>query len=235
MKNKLTCIITDDEPFAVKGIASYVSKTDFLELVGVCEDGMELAEALAIKKPELVFLDIQMPQITGLELLRTLKNPPKIIFTTAYPEYAIESYELDVLDYLLKPISYERFLKASRKALDYFSSKNETNNSATFIFVKSDGKLEKIIYEEILYIQGLENYLMIHTTGAKRIVHATMKSFYTALPEGKFLRIHKSYIVAANKIGSVSARTLSVGGMNLPISRTLKMNVLAKLTPKSKR
>src|ERR1700749_5096918 len=146
MSDKISCIITDDEPFARKGLQGYVEKIDFLDLKGTCEDALQLSNMLQKEPVDLLFLDIQMPHITGVEFLRALRNPPKVIFNTAFEHYAIEGFELDVMDYLLKPIPYERFLKAAFKARDYFALKQQPDTVAPYIFVKANGKLEKISF-----------------------------------------------------------------------------------------
>ena len=162
MSDKITCIITDDEPFARKGLQGYVEKIGFLELKGVCEDALQLSDMLQQQPVDLLFLDIQMPHITGVEFLRAIRNPPKVIFTTAYEQYAIQGFELDVMDYLLKPISYERFLKAAWKARDYFAIKEQPDQAVPYLFVKANGKLEKITFADILFIEGMENYVAVH-------------------------------------------------------------------------
>ena len=167
MRNKISCVITDDEPLARKGLRGYVDKTDFLELRGVFEDAFQLSEFMRANPVDLLFLDIQMPDFTGIEFFKTLKNPPKVIFTTAFEQYAIEGFELEVMDYLLKPISYERFLKATLKAKAYFTSKSQRDTD--YLFVKANGKLEKIILSDVLFIEGMENYVAIHLVDNKII------------------------------------------------------------------
>nr|WP_067054728.1 response regulator [Mucilaginibacter sp. L294] len=229
MTNKpITCIITDDEPYARKGLQAYVEKTDFFDLKGQCEDAMELGEMLKKQPVDLLFLDIQMPHITGVEFLRSLNNPPKVIFTTAFKEYAIEGFELDVLDYMLKPISQERFNKAAQKAKDYFDLKG-TTTPPDYLFVKADGRLEKIVFNEVLFIEGMENYVIIHTTNKKVITHSTLKSLIEKLPKQAFLQTHKSYIVAINKVGAVEGNILYVGNQQVPISRQLRDYVLGRI------
>src|SRR3984885_8551794 len=176
--NKITCIITDDEPFARKGLQGYVEKIGFLDLKGVCEDALQLSEMLRSRNSgiDLLFLDIQMPHLTGIEFIKALSNPPKVIFTTAFEQYALQGFELDVMDYLLKPISYERFLKAAWKARDYFALREEKSNTPVpYFFAKSNGKLEKIIFDEILFIEGMENYAAIYFENKKIIIHTTIK------------------------------------------------------------
>lgn len=229
MKDKITCIITDDEPFARKGLIGYTEKTTFLELIGVCEDGIQLSDMLREIKPDILFLDIEMPHITGVELLRSLPDPPKVIFTTAYEQYAIQGYELDVLDYLLKPISYDRFLKSAYKALDYFIARNANAATIKYLFVKAEGRLEKIVFDELLYIQGMENYLSLYTTTRKIIVHSTLKSFLEKLPAGKFIQVHKSYVVATDKINTVDGNILHVGKDRIPVGRSVREWVLEQI------
>src|SRR5579859_6995782 len=174
MSDKITCIITDDEPFARKGLQGYVEKIDFLDLKGLCEDALQLSNVLQQQPVDLLFLDIQMPHITGVEFLRAIRNPPKVIFTTAFQQYAIDGFELDVMDYLLKPIPYERFLKAAWKARDYFALREKPESTVPYIFVKADGKLEKITFNEILFIEGMENYVAIYLEGKKIVTHTTI-------------------------------------------------------------
>src|SRR6201996_4379357 len=170
MSDKITCVITDDEPFARKGLQGYIEKIGFFDLKGVCEDALQLSDLLQKEPVDLIFLDIQMPHITGVEFLRALRNPPKVIFTTAYQQYAIEGFELDVMDYLLKPIPYERFLKAAWKARDYFELYREQNDLLVpYLFAKANGKLEKILFEDILVIEGMENYVAVYLENKKLI------------------------------------------------------------------
>ena len=228
MNKPISCIITDDEPYARKGLQAYVEKIGFLALKGICEDAMELGEMLKQQPVDLLFLDIQMPHISGVEFLRQLANPPKVIFTTAFKEYAIDGFELDVLDYMLKPISHERFMKAAYKAKDYFDLKGNTN-PPNYLFVKADGRLEKIIFDEVLFLEGMENYVIIHTAGKKVITHSTLKSLMEKLPRSAFLQTHKSYIIAINKISAVEGNMLYVGDKQVPISRQLREQVLARI------
>jgi two-component system LytT family response regulator len=228
MNKPITCIITDDEPYARKGLQAYVEKVSYLDLKGQCEDAMELGEMLKQQPVDLLFLDIQMPHITGVEFLRSLLNPPKVIFTTAFKEYAIEGFELDVLDYMLKPISQERFNKAAQKAKDYFDLKGTTTPS-DYLFVKADGRLEKVIFNEVLFIEGMENYVIIYTAGKKIITHSTLKSLIEKLPAQAFMQTHKSYIVAINKISAVEGNTLHIGPQQVPISRQLREQVLGRI------
>jgi DNA-binding LytR/AlgR family response regulator len=170
-----------------------------------------------------------MPHITGVEFLRALRNPPKVIFTTAFEHYAIQGFELDVMDYLLKPISYDRFLKGAWKARDYFAIREQPQNAAPYIFVKSNGKLEKITFADILFIEGMENYVAIYLENKKIITHATIKSLLEKLPGNQFIQSHKSYVVAMDKIDSIEGNTLHVQSYQVPVSKYLREEVLGKI------
>ena len=170
---KIKCIITDDEPIARKGLQGYIQKIDFLDLIAVCEDAVQLNSVLKQQTVDLLFLDIEMPYVSGIDFLKTATHPPKVIFTTAYEKYAIQGYELDVLDYLLKPISFERFLKAANKAFDYFNMQSKVKQP--YIFVKTDNRLEKINFVDILFIEAMENYVAIYLAGKKLIIHSPLK------------------------------------------------------------
>lgn len=226
--NPISCIITDDEPFARKGLEGYVLKTGFFDLKAQCEDAMELGVVLAQQPVDLLFLDIQMPHLTGVDFIKSLPNPPKVIFTTAFKEYATDGFDLDVLDYLLKPISFERFMKAAFKAKDYFELRTNSND-ADYLFVKSEGKLEKVVFDEVLYIKGMENYVEIHTLNKRIITHTTLKALADKLPQRKFLQTHKSYIIAHSKITSIEGNMLNIGQHQVPISRQLREQVMHTL------
>ena len=221
----VSCVITDDEPMARKGLENYVEKISFLQLAGICEDAMQLNELLQKQKVDLLFLDIEMPYLTGIELLKTVKDPPKVILTTAYENYAMQGFELDVLDYLLKPISFERFLKAVNKAADYFASRKQPSND--FLFIKADGRLEKIFFRTIVLVEALKNYVRIHTPSKKWMTHATLKSVQAMLP-GHFVQPHKSWLVNPDYITSLEGNLLHCGQQKIPISKYQKEEVLQK-------
>jgi DNA-binding LytR/AlgR family response regulator len=229
MSDKISCIITDDEPFARKGLQGYVEKIDFLDLKGTCEDALQLSNMLQQQPVDLLFLDIQMPHITGVEFLRALRNPPKVIFTTAFEHYAIQGFELDVMDYLLKPISYERFLKAAWKARDYFALREQPVNMVPYLFVKSNGRLEKIVFSDILFIEGMENYVAIYLENKKIVTHITIKSLLEKLPAKQFIQSHRSYVVAIDKINSIEGNTLYVQSYQVPVSKYLREEVLGQI------
>ncbi|MEC5143136.1 LytTR family DNA-binding domain-containing protein [Chitinophaga sp. 212800010-3] len=224
----IRCIITDDEPLAARGIQGYAEKIPFLEVAAVCEDAVELNSMLKQQPVDLLFLDIEMPYISGIEFLKSITNPPKVIFTTAYERYAIQGFELDVLDYLVKPISFERFLKAANKAFDYFSTRrNETDQP--YFFIKADNKLEKVLFSEILFAEALGNYVAIYTTDRKIISHATLKSLQDGLPARLFLQPHKSFLVNITHISAIEGNTLHIGRHEVPISKYQKEEVLERI------
>lgn len=203
-------IIVDDEPLAQEIIETYVQQMPNLELVAICNNALEANEVLRTESIDLMFLDIQMPQLSGIEFLKTLSHPPKVIFTTAHADYAIQGFELDAADYLLKPISFERFFKAVNKASSLVAHRkqNETENgngdsNDAFIFVKADKKLVKINFEDILYIEGLKDYVIIRQETGRVITLQTMKSLEDKLPITKFKRIHRSYIVNIKRITAI--------------------------------
>lgn len=222
---KLKCIITDDEPIARKGLQSYVERIDFLELVGVCEDAIQLNNQLKSQQADLLFLDIEMPYMTGIELLNSLSNPPKVIITSAYAEYAIKGYDLEVSDYLLKPISFDRFLKAVNKVYDQLIS-SQTPVVQDYLFVKTSLKLEKIRFIDMRFIEGVENYVAIYTSDGKIITHTTLRTILQKLPPERFVQVHKSYLVNIDKIDSIEGNLLGIGKNKIPLSRTYKETAL---------
>lgn len=225
---KLKCIIIDDEPLARKGLENYINDIDFLENIASFSNPVESLETLEQNKIDIVFLDIQMPKISGLEFLRSINYPAKFVFSTAYQNFAIDSYELNASDYLLKPISFERFLKTVTKLKNQIllEKKNFSENSEDYIFVKSDSKLEKINLNEILFIQSLENYVVIQTTTKKHVCYLTLKNVEDFLPNDQFLKVQKSYIANVNKINSIDGNIINCDKFQIPISRNLKDEVL---------
>ncbi|MBN9381694.1 MAG: response regulator transcription factor [Chitinophagaceae bacterium] len=229
MNEKIKCVITDDEPFARKGLQGYIEQIDFLELKGVCENALELNSLLKKETVDLLFLDIEMPYVTGIDFLKNISSPPKVIFTTAYEKYALQGFELEVLDYLLKPISFERFMRAANKAFDYFKGQQSPASGEDYIFVKADNKLEKIHFSDILFIEALENYVAIYTGEKKVITHLTLKMLQDKLPHGSFIQPHKSYIVAIGKINSIEGNILHVLHYQVPISKYQKEDIMEKI------
>ncbi|MFN7118375.1 MAG: LytR/AlgR family response regulator transcription factor [Saprospiraceae bacterium] len=205
---KIRCIIVDDEPLALDLLENYVQRTPFLELVGRCTNAFEAMEVLARETVELLFLDIQMPDLSGVEFSRTLKPGLKVIFTTAFEQYALDGFKVDALDYLLKPFNYEEFLKAANKAQEWFQlvdNQQQKNEPLSYLFVKSEYKLVKIILQDVLFFEGLKDYVKIHLVGQDKPVLSLMslKSLEEALPAEQFMRVHRSYIVNLEKIESV--------------------------------
>ena len=224
-------IIIDDEPLARRGLKEYINDVDFLQLEGELKATKVLSEGSI----QLIFLDIQMPKITGLEFFKTLHNAPPVIFTTAYPQYALDGFELNALDYLVKPISFERFLKATMRAKEYYEVRNKntgeqkTQGKEDFFFVKADNKLAKIFLEDVLYVEALQNYVSIHTKTKKYITYLTFKSIEEYLPSDRFIKTHKSFIVSASKIDNIEGNDIRIGDHHIPISRTSKDEVMDRL------
>jgi DNA-binding LytR/AlgR family response regulator len=229
MSAKIKCIITDDEPFARKGLQGYVEQIDFLDLKGACENALELNSLLKKEPVDLLFLDIEMPYMTGIEFLRQLATPPRVVFTTAYEKYAVQGFDLEVLDYLLKPISFERFFKAANKAFDYFHQQQAPSAVQDYIFVKADSKLEKIHFSDILFAEALENYVAIYTRDKKVISHLTLKMLQEKLPEGAFIQPHKSYLASIDKINSIEGNILHILHYQVPISKYQKEEVMSTI------
>jgi DNA-binding LytR/AlgR family response regulator len=228
MTPTIKCVITDDEPIARKGLQGYIEKIDFLQLAGVCEDAVQLNSLLKQQSVDLLFLDIEMPYVTGIDFLKNTPQAPKVIFTTAYEQYAIKGYELDVLDYLLKPISFERFLKAANKAYDYFAGTSV--KEANYLFIKTDNKLEKVNLEELLYVEAMENYVALYTADKKLITHSTLKALQEKLPPSQFIQPHKSYVVNIQCIQSIEGNILHIGGKyQIPISKYQKDEVMERI------
>ncbi|MFH6994646.1 LytR/AlgR family response regulator transcription factor [Flavobacterium sp. FlaQc-48] len=218
------CIIVDDEPPATRILENYISKVSFLEKVGVFNDALKALEFLNTQSVDVIFLDIQMPQLTGLQLSRIISKDIKVIFTTAYPDFALEGFELNAIDYLLKPIAFERFYQAVSKLNTDPKTEVATNNSSDFIFIKTDGKnkFQKLFLEEILYVESLQNYVCIHTLKQQIITHSSLKNVIESLPEKNFIQIHKSYVVALKQIESTDSFSVFIHGKELPIGATYK-------------
>jgi len=228
----LNCAIVDDEPLAAELLSSYVEKTTFLKLIGTYNSAITAMKDLRDNPVDIIFLDIQMPEISGIEFAKILPKETRIIFTTAFNQYAIDGYSVNALDYLLKPISYVDFMTAVSKAMDYFSfiRKQETYKKDRFMFVKSEYKLIRVPLDNILYIEGLKDYIRIYLeNGAKIMSLMNMKKLEEYLPMPEFMRTHRSYIVHMTKINSVDHFRIVFGEDYLPISDTYKENVLMYL------
>ena len=236
---KLRCMIVDDEPLALDVLETFIERLDNLELVCRCSNAMEAYNCLQTHEVDLLFLDIQMPKLTGIDFLKTLANPPKVIFTTAYRDYALEGFELNVVDYLLKPIAFERFLKAVSKvtasdaarATPAAAPANAAHTSGpdykeAFIYLKADKKMVKVMLADILYIESLKDYIRVKTETKEIISYQKISFLEEKLPTDKFLRIHRSFIVALDKIQAFSATGVDVGKTEIPIGRFYKNEVL---------
>jgi len=234
--NKIHCLIIDDEPPAREILKQHIAGVEALELAGTCSNAVEAVSFLKEHPVDLLLLDIQMPQLLGTNFIRTLKNPPKVIFTTAYRKYAVEGFELDAVDYLLKPISFERFLKAVNKVLQLnISSAQAMPTSATkekqngesnsFLYFRAERKMVKVFFRDILYVEGLKDYIRIVTDNKTIVTKYVLSTLEEMLPANEFLRIHKSYIVAIYKIDSYNADTIHIAKHELPIGRLYKFDV----------
>lgn len=236
----MRCLIVDDEYMARLLLEEYVGKIPSLELVGLCENALEAFHLLKTHPIDILFLDIQMPHLSGLEFVQTLRDKPAVIFTTAYSEYALEGFRLDAADYLLKPFSFERFAQAVGKAADVVTfrkqlfkpalSRSAELPEADHFFVKSDGKLIKVRFDDILYVEGLKEYISIYTVDKQRIITLqSIKNMESLLPGQRFVRIHKSYIIALKKIDALMGNLVEINKKLLPIGITYKDELLKKL------
>ena len=233
----INCIIIDDEPLARDGIANYVRQIDFLQLIALCEDPVELMKLLEEHPIDLLFLDIQTPKMNGIDFLKIVKNPPMVIVTTAFPSYAIEGFQLNVLDYLLKPITFDRFFKSANKARDYHQLITKSampvppkaGPDAGYFFIRCGSKYEKIFFNDILYIQGTQNYVTIYTQKGKYLTLLYLKNLEENLDKASFIRVHKSYIVSIDKIEGIEGNEIFIQSFHIPISRNYREQVLQQV------
>ena len=237
---KIRCLVIDDEQPAIDVLQKYISDVDALELVGSCTNSVEALSFLQSNSVDLLFLDIQMPQILGTNFIRALKSPPKVIFITAYRKYAVEGFELNAVDYLLKPVSFERFLKAVSKVLEINletsmppENKVEREAAQPFLYFRSDRKMIKVLFNDILYIEGLRDYIKIYTASKVIVTKHLLASLEEMLPADIFMRIHRSYIVSINKIDAYNADGIEISKKILPIGRLYKHDVIKMLNQSS--
>jgi DNA-binding LytR/AlgR family response regulator len=239
MSNKtLKCIIVDDEPLALEILESHINNTEGLELAKKCVHAIEASEAIKKENPDVVFLDINMPEVSGLDLAQSLSGGPLVVFTTAYEEYAVEAFEINAIDYLLKPISPDRFSKAVDRVKEYVDLRSndsstqpeELESEEDFIYVKSEQRLIKIAYNDIFYIEALADYVKIHIAGNKRIITLqTMKNMAAKLPADKFSRVHRSFIVNLKYIKSLSTNKIELNDKQIPIGKNYKEDFMNKI------
>ncbi len=226
---KLNCLIIDDEPIARKGLEEHVQEIEFLHCIASCENALKASTYLNEQKIDLLYLDIHMPKVTGIDFLKSLKNPPLTILTTAYSDYALEGYTLDVIDYLVKPITFERFLKASQKAMEFFQLKTNaasySSSRADYFFVRCDRKFEKVFFRDVSYVEGLQNYAVIHLHDRKLITYITLTSLENQLPKDEFLKVHKSFLISVPHVKAIEGDEIIIDDARIPISRNLREQV----------
>ena len=230
----IQCLIVDDEPLAREIIRRYIEEVPTLNLAGECANALQALAVLQKQVVDLLFLDIRMPQLNGNDFLKTLKNPPKVIFTTAYPEYALEGYELDVADYLLKPVPFDRFLKAVNKVFP--TGQSNADNRATeelkteaFVYFRADRKMVKVMLQDILYIESMKDYIKVVTGNGIIITKQSISSAEEMLPEKEFARVHRSYIVSLKKIRTFTSELIGIGNTEIPIGKLYRNGVMKVL------
>ncbi|MEM6297329.1 MAG: LytTR family DNA-binding domain-containing protein [Bacteroidota bacterium] len=226
----MNCLVVDDDEFSRNVVKHYVQKTDGLNLIAECENALEAFNELKSKEIDIVFLDVEMPEMTGIELLKALDDLPQIILVTSRSNYAVEAFEYSVTDYLVKPVKYPRFLKAVGKAETNLKATNVTvENTTDEVFVKADNKIIKLKLSEVLYVEALSDYVIINTEARKYIIHSTMKGLEKKLPEGSFIRVHRSYIVNFNRIESIQDLNVVMPNKTIPIGASYKTRFMKKL------
>ncbi|MBI1343447.1 MAG: response regulator [Terrimonas sp.] len=230
----IRCLIVDDEPLAREIISRYIAEIPSLELVGEFQNALQAFAWLQQHKADLIFLDIRMPQLNGNDFLKTLKNPPRVIFTTAYTDYALEGYELDVADYLMKPIPFERFLKAVNKAFPQGVHTEESNigpdiKNESFVYFRVDRKMVKVMLHEIQYIESMKDYIKVHTAERVLLTKQSISSVEAMLPESVFIRVHRSFIVSLNAIKSFTSELLDIGNTEIPVGKLYRQGVMKML------
>ncbi|MDP9041274.1 MAG: LytTR family DNA-binding domain-containing protein [Bacteroidota bacterium] len=230
---KLKCIVIDDEPVARKVLQEFIEEIDYLELSGQAENPLKAIPLLNEQDIDIIFLDINMPKINGIDFLKSSKFNAKIIITTAYPAYAVEAYGLDVLDYLVKPISFDRFLKACNKVRELKEPKSTAPGQSTasdnHFFIKCENQIEKVFYDDLLYAEAMMNYVMLYTTSKKMMVYITIKGLEEQLPADLFIKVHKSFIVNKSKIKSIEGNILNIGNQKVAISQNLRDKVINEI------
>ncbi len=223
------CLVIEDEPLAQQVLKKYITDHPMLQLTGICNDALEAQQLLASEKIAILFLDINLPKLSGIHFLRSLPYPPAVIFTTAYPEFAVEGFDLNAIDYLMKPFSFERFLKAVHKAIDKLKQSAPVPEASKFIFLKADKKVFRVNTAEILYCEAVDDYVKVITPEEQYMVHNTLKKILEELPAGLFLRVHKSYIIARDHIRFFEGNYVKVGDKDVPIGASYRDEIYARL------
>jgi len=239
---KLRCLVIDDEPLAQEILVQYIGDCPSLELLRVCSDAIEAGEYLSTMQADLIFLDINMPKLSGIRFVKTLTQPLLIIFTTAYPEFAAEGFESNAVDYLLKPFSFERFMKAVNKAVEWTQFRQNKEHATevlpasdhSFILFRADKRIYKIDFDEILFFESTGDYIKVNSRDKKLIIHETFKNLITQLPAHRFIRVHKSYIVSLARIRSIEGNQVDVAGHVIPIGLVYKAGLIEKLNMKNR-
>ncbi|WP_341227799.1 LytTR family DNA-binding domain-containing protein [uncultured Arcticibacterium sp.] len=232
MVNKLKCVVVDDEPLAREVLTKYVEVVDYLELAATCENALELNQVLESEKIDIIFLDIEMPLMTGLDFLQLKSDLPIVILTTAFSNYALDGFQFDVMDYLLKPITFNRFFKAVSKANEYYNLKNNSQGQSKenieeepYFFIKCESKYEKIFANRILFVKSMQNYVLIHTDVGNYMTLLPLKTVEENLDSKEFIKVHKSYLVAISKIETMESHELLIESHRIPIGRSFRENV----------
>lgn len=229
MTRTLKCIIVDDEPLAREGMEDYIGRVDFLVWKGSYKNAVEASTALQEHDIDLMFLDIHMPLLSGIEFLRDLHRPPKVVFTTAYREYAIDGFELQAADYLLKPISFSRFLKAVNKVRESIGTEGDKGGDSNHFYVKEDGKIVKVLFEDILWIEGVKDYIFIHSSNRRHMVLTSMKAAEEKLDPKTFMRVHRSHIVNLKCVDALEGNTLHIATHRIPVSKQYRAEVIDRV------
>lgn len=227
----IKCLLVDDEPLALDALESLMQKIPELEIINRCYNAVDALQVIHNKKIDLLFLDIQMPEITGIEMLKSLAHPPKVIFTTAYRDYAVEAFELDVIDYLVKPISLERLIRSINRYHDRISRKSDSQTSGPerthkSITIYSDKKNYRVNTSSILYVEGLKDYAMVHTDNGRLITRQTLKNIEDILPDEDFIRVHRSYIIPFNRLDSWTTYSVTIKDKEIPVGRTYRKTIM---------
>jgi DNA-binding LytR/AlgR family response regulator len=226
---KMRCLIIDDEPIARELLRTYVDRIPELVLIGSCKNANEAYENLYQHQIDLIFLDIKMRVITGIEFLRSLRRPPLVILTTAYSEYALEGFELNCVDYLLKPILFERFYQATQKALERINYTNQKIEEPDYLFIKQDNKLLKVDYADIQYIQAERDYCMVYLTNRKLLASMHLKLFEDLLPKQQFMRVHRSYIINISQLKAIKGNIVEIGEEEIPVGLSYRESLFKRL------